>query len=513
MIRPRPACLALLVLFTSAVPAVAQPTGDLFRMALAGDAIITRRLSPYREPEFLRMVELIRAADVGIVNLEVLFHDYEPWPAHRSGGTYMRAEPALADELVWAGFDLVSLANNHTGDYGVEGQRLTEKYVREAGLVAAGTGENLFAAREARFLETHGGRVALISVASTFTEHSVAGKPRGAVRGRPGLNPLRYSSQRVVTREQIEAIRTGLVNAGMSAGQAGSNRLSVFGEVLTVGEEPGTRTTPNEEDMAEIAAVVHGASRLADYVVVTIHSHETGRQRGPADFLVTFAHAMIDAGADAFFGHGPHYLRGIEIYNGKPIFYSLGDFVFQNETLQRLPFENFASYDLDDLAQVADFNAERYSNDTRGFPANREIWESVIAIPVFRGETLVKVELHPITLGFGQPPAHRGRPMLADPELGQKIINDLIERSERFGTEIQWAGGIGEVIVPGDSAGDPFFESAESPGDARVQIGDVRIPRHLRPRSHRHCLLPHPNPRETKTWWMRPVRTCRRGRG
>ena len=72
-------------------------------MALTGDSIITRRLSVYQEPEFLDMIELLRGADLAFTNLEMLFHDYEPYPMHQSGGTYMRAEPALVDELVWAG--------------------------------------------------------------------------------------------------------------------------------------------------------------------------------------------------------------------------------------------------------------------------------------------------------------------------------------------------------------------------------------------------------------------------
>jgi poly-gamma-glutamate synthesis protein (capsule biosynthesis protein) len=89
--------------------------------ALTGDAIITRRFSPHQEPSFLQMIEIVRGADMAFTNLEMLFHDYEPYPMHQSSGTCMRAEPALLKELIWAGFDQVSLANNHTGDYGVDG--------------------------------------------------------------------------------------------------------------------------------------------------------------------------------------------------------------------------------------------------------------------------------------------------------------------------------------------------------------------------------------------------------
>src|SRR5688572_27843090 len=426
-----------------------QPAGDgALRLALLGDAIITRRLSPYREPDFLRMIELIRGADASFANLEMLFHDYEPYPMNQSGGTYMRAEPALVKELVWAGIDLVSMANNHTGDYSPDAHRLTRKYAEDAGLVTAGTGENLYEAREARFLETHDGRIALISVASTFTPHSVAGKPRGAVRGRPGLSPLRFESVRVIERAAFERLRTTLREIGQNVPAQGE-RMNVFGTAVIAGDTARTRTTPNAEDMSEIGAVVRSAAKLSDIVIVTIHAHESGRGglSTPADFLPIFARAMIDAGADVFVGHGPHVRRGIEIYQGKPIFYSLGDFIFQNETLLRLPAENYATYRLGDTAHVSDFNAARYSNDTRGFPANREAWESVVAVPTGRGAELVSVELYPISLGFGKAPAVRGRPLLADRETGRKIINDLIERSRSFGTTIEWRDGIGIVKV------------------------------------------------------------------
>ena len=148
---------------------------------------------------------------------------------------------------------------------------------------------------------------------------------------------------------------------------------------------------------------------------------------------------------------GPHYLTGIEIYEGKPIFYSLGDFMFQNETLLRLPYDNYEPYGIaDDMGKwVADFNAARYRNETTGYPVNREIWESVVAVPTWDGGRLVSLELHPITLGFGRPAAVRGRPMLADRELGRKIIQDLIERSEPYGTSIDWNAdrGIGVVRI------------------------------------------------------------------
>ena len=70
---------------------------------VTGDSIITRKLSVYSEPAFMRIIELVRGADVAFTNLEMLFHDYEPYAANESGGTSMRADPALVNDLVWAG--------------------------------------------------------------------------------------------------------------------------------------------------------------------------------------------------------------------------------------------------------------------------------------------------------------------------------------------------------------------------------------------------------------------------
>ena len=425
-------------------PLAAQPAEMSF--ALTGDSIITRRISVYSEPAFTRIVELVRNADVAFTNLEMLFHDYEPYAMSASGGTYMRAEPALVKELVWAGFDLVARANNHSGDYGVLGMNLTTRYVAEAGLVQAGVGQSLAEAREAKFLETPKGRVALISVASTFPDHSRAGRTRGDMPARPGLNPLRFETITTVTPERLETLKqiAGEIN-GRPVTATGDS-YTFFGRRFTTGQQPGVRTEPNKEDLTEIAAVVKSAAGLSDYTIVTIHAHEGGRDRVlPADFLVTFARAMVDAGADMLVGHGPHVLRGVEIYKGKPILYSLGDFIFQNETLLRLPAENYEPFDLGADSHVNDFNDARYNFDKSGFPADRMIWEAVVATPKFRGDQLIELALHPITLGFGQSRSVRGRPMFADGELGQKILSDLVKLSAAMGTKITIRDDIGYV--------------------------------------------------------------------
>jgi poly-gamma-glutamate capsule biosynthesis protein CapA/YwtB (metallophosphatase superfamily) len=382
----------------------------------------------------------------------MLFHNYEPYPSTESGGTYMRADPALAQELVWAGFDLVARANNHANDYGVEGARLTTKYVADAGLVQAGVGESLREAREARYLDTDNGRVALVSTASTFPDQGRAGVSWGDTRARPGLNPLRFRTTTVLTRQQFDGLRGALMSAGQLGGRGvasgAASDMMVFGRHFVVGDTPGVRSEPFKEDVDEMAAVVRNASRQADCVIVSSHTHEGGADRfTPPEFFVTFAHAMIDAGADVITVSGPHVLRGIELYKGKPIFYSLANFIFENETLLRQPPENYEPLGLAPGSGVGDFNDRRSNNDSIGFPADPYIWESVIAVTRFTGRQLSELKLYPITLGFGRPRPQRGWPMFAGPDLSRKIIGDVMKFSAPFGTKVEFRDGIGVVTV------------------------------------------------------------------
>jgi poly-gamma-glutamate synthesis protein (capsule biosynthesis protein) len=441
--------IAVAILLTGALLHAGQSAQSRapFTIALTGDSIIMQRLQVFKEPEFTKLFDLIRGADAAFTNLETLFHDYEAPPAHESGGTWMRTDPPILKELVWAGFDLVSRANNHAGDFGAQGAQITSRYVREAGLVEAGVGNSLAEAREAKFLETPKGRIALISAASTFTPHSRAGNTRGDMPARPGLSPLRFTTTYIVTPERLADLRR--VAAELSGNPPGTgDTLNFGGRRYVTGAKPGTRTEPNKQDVEEIARVVKSASALADIVIVSLHCHENGADRSlPADFIPIFAKAVIDAGADVFVGHGPHVLRGIEIYKGKPIFYSVGNFIFQNETVLRMPEDGYEEYSLSDDAQMADYLDARYDKDRRSFPADREYWDSVAVVTKWDGGKFIEAELHPITLGFQTPRSERGRPKLAAGADATRILDMMITRSKNFGATVTVKGGVG-IVTP-----------------------------------------------------------------
>ncbi len=416
-------------------------------LALTGDTIIMQRLSPFQEPAFTALFDLIRGADAAFTNLETLFHDYEAPPSHESGGTWMRTDPPILKELVWAGFDLVSRANNHAGDFGPLGSQITSRYVREAGLVEAGVGNSLAEAREAKFLETSRARIALVSAASTFTPSSRAGNTRGDMPARPGLSPLRFTTTYVVTPERLADLKRVASELSGQPPPAG-DALNFGGRRYTAGATPGQRTEPDQQDLDEIARVVRSAAALADIVIVSLHCHESGANRSvPADFIPVFARAVIDAGADVFVGHGPHVLRGIEIYKGKPILYSLSNFIFQNETLLRMPLDSYQQYALGSDAQPAEYLDARYDMDRRSFPADREYWDSVVATTKWEGSRFVELQLHPITLGYQTSRAERGRPRLASGADAARILDVMTARSKAFGTTVVVKNGVG-IVTP-----------------------------------------------------------------
>ena len=442
--------IAAVILAGSTLVAASQNVQprEPFTLALTGDSIINQRLAVFKEPEFTRLFDIIRGADAAFTNLETLFHDYEMPPAHESGGTWMRTEPPILKDLVWAGFDLVARANNHAGDFGPAGSAMTSKYVREAGLVEAGVGNSLAEAREAKFLETPKARVALISAASTFPPHSRAGNSRGDMPARPGLNPLRFTTTYIITAERMADLKRVASELSGNPPAAGDT-LNFGGRRYVVGAQPGTRTEPSKEDVEAIARVVRSASSLADIVIVSLHCHESGADRSvPADFIPIFARAVVDAGADVFVGHGPHVLRGVEIYKGKPILYSLSNFIFQNETLLRMPSDSYEQYSLDDdVAQPGDYLDARYDKDRRSFPSDAEYWDSVTVVTKWEGSRFVELQLHPITLGYKTSRAERGRPKLASGADAARILEMMAARSKPFGATVTVKGGVG-IVTP-----------------------------------------------------------------
>ncbi|HEY5759695.1 MAG TPA: CapA family protein [Steroidobacter sp.] len=430
--------------------AAGQETKTVF--ALTGDAIINRRLSTFRAPGVDDMFGVIRQADVAFTNFETLIHDFTIPGAQQSGGTYMGSPRFITDELAWAGFDLLGLANNHANDYGVDGMRSTVAALSKTNFVYAGVGENLALARKPGFLDTPKGRVALISTSSSFPSPIIAGAQRKDMPGRPGLNPLRSTVTYTVPQATYDTLTTlrGPVRSNMGEGGGGGSDKLVFGGAeYVVGDEIKINSKANKTDLAELQASVRDADQQSDWVVVSIHAHEAANPKDqwmPAEFVVEFAHAMIDAGADMVVGHGPHMLRGIEVYKGKPIFYSLANFIFENDLVELQPADNYEKTALSNDSLPSDYFSKRSKNDTVGFPADRKYWQSVLAQVVYDNDkTLQEIRLHPVSMGFGQPRSKRGQPYPSPAVEAEQIFKDLSEVCAPFNTTVSYKNGVGTL--------------------------------------------------------------------
>jgi poly-gamma-glutamate synthesis protein (capsule biosynthesis protein) len=148
-------------------------------------------------------------------------------------------------------------------------------------------------------------------------------------------------------------------------------------------------------------------------------------------------------------------MRGIEIRDGKPIFYSLGDFIFQNETVYKMPADFYERYKLDPYkGTVSDAYDTRQDAPPRpGWPASkwftkdRKYWISVIPFMEYEGDKLSSLKLYPVELGQDKPRSQRGRPMFVDEEQGAEIVGIMKKLSEPYGTKITIRKGIGTVKV------------------------------------------------------------------
>lgn len=434
-------------------------------VAATGDSMISRRISVNKETQ--QIAEIIREADVRFTNCEMLFHKCESYPMPRASGparTMMHAEPKIVKELSWIGFNLASLCNTHTMDYGPQGMFSTMEALEDAGIVYAGAGRDLDEAREPKYLDTAKGRVALTSAGWDDTLHEPwerANKMRTGIPARPGINLLRVDTKHIVSKELFGALKKTIAETSLNPargmglnppkGKFKESELNFLGHKFTAGIKPGTYRTVRKEDLEENVMCIKDARRSADWVFASLHSHSSDGRGGeyPADFICEYAKACIDAGADAFLGHGPHILRGIEVYKKKPIFYSLGNFIMQNLVVDKVTYDQYESLGLGQESRPSDFYDTRIGIIPPSEPPYSRWWlQSVVAIFRMAGSTLTEVKLHPITLGLGE--THRpriGSPKLAEGEEAKAIIENLGKISSQWGTKISYENGIGRIAL------------------------------------------------------------------
>lgn len=422
-------------------------------LATTGDSIITRRVGNESGEDFAELCALLRSADAALTNLEIMTPRNPRVPSSETGGGHCGAESFVLDELRWMGFNLYHVANNHATDYTRLGLLDTLAELRARDMVHAGAGTSLGEARAPAYLDTGGGRVALVAAASSFVTGALAAERRTDMPGRPGINPLRHERRFILDPERLRRLKDIDEALGTAASVRQAERFGILAEGkpgahrflgadVYEGETPAVRTRCNPRDLEEICRAIRDARRQADLVVASLHAHEgqvlASNDPTVADFLREAARAFIEAGADAFIGHGPHMLRAVEVHQGRPIFYSLGNFMFMIETIDRFGAENYEQYAFPPAAlpaELADAMERWPDGRPKAFFADRRFWQSVV--PVLRGR---EVELHPVTLGLDLPRGQRGTPRLAPAAEGRQILEDLAALSPGTRIDIAYRG-------------------------------------------------------------------------
>lgn len=369
----------------------------------------TRPGAPVQE-----MYRVMREADIGFGNCE---------QAISSIGFYAQrmAYPPMLDDFKAVGLNALGLANNHFMDMGPIPAMQGLDELRARGIQFAGCGRNL--------------------------DEALAPGIRTVKGMRVGLMAFWCSSATFAPPAYMEQARAGANKPGMAM---------IVGHQVAV---PGSDTTvlmPAAADMRMLADSVKKAKAQVDFLMVSFHQHWGGQEgtgQGiippqpparrtsivPADLNAARNHvndgrklicrAAVDAGADVIFGHGNHVLNGVEIYQGKPILYSLGHFYIEGMKDGRALPQFFFSPTM--VAQIEN-----------GWWQEEQRW-SAIARLIVTGGRVTRLDLVPITMDIQKD----GLPSFADDALSQRIVGAVQTLSKPFGTDVRSRGWYAEVGV------------------------------------------------------------------
>ena len=389
-------CLAVVFTIGTAV----WPQSPTLNITVTGQSMIRSDFRVHAPDEVATISPLLKG--------DVIFTNFEATVIEKEQSTHdgrFLSPPEALDALQALGFNLLALSDNHSFDLKVAGIQNALREVKKRNIVHAGIGNNLEEAVAPGYLHTSKGTVALVAMAS-----GLIAEGGSATATRPGVNELR-------------------IEAGGKPNES----------TTELPPEPGNQ--PNAEDKQRILQSIREARQHADLVVVYEHNHvflnrpfgalfseELPERLAPADWLKKWTHEEIDAGADIIVMHGAPLIHGVEIYHNRPIFFDLGNFIF-----------NVPPTDIQLDEPI--------------------IWESVVAHVQFQGKNLQSITFQPIAMnkiGQGEPDVRdehtnnlflqtRGLPKPATGNQARYILQRLADASRPFGTKVEVKGDTAEI--------------------------------------------------------------------
>jgi poly-gamma-glutamate synthesis protein (capsule biosynthesis protein) len=258
------------------------------------------------------------------------------------------------------------------------------------------------------------------------------------------VNPLVFDAAITVDPATFRALAQSVVP--LQAGPPpGDREFVMFGRRITKGEQTHVEFALSATDEKNVLGAIAEARRQADLVVVSVHSHEpTNDAAEPASFLRQFAHDAVEAGAQLIVGHGPHRLRGMEIYKGVPIFYSLGNFVYQTDGLD---FRAADPYDAGNDLYTAALGSSSDPAPRIGQLDQPWWWQGALVVATSEHGAVSAVKVYPVTLNpTGQPPG-KSLTQRATGEAADAILREFAAVSKPLGTDLP-APSSGVLEVP-----------------------------------------------------------------
>ena len=423
------------------------------KFTAVGDILVQKRL-PETYEGFEEIKNFIEQGDARFFNLETTInYEGECFASQFSGGTYIRTNPEMYYDMLRYGFNMVSANNNHAFDFSFEGFERTLETLNESGIVHAGIGNNLHQAAAPAYLETPNGRVALISVNTSFNAAMMAGEQSRRVAGRPGVNGIRWTQKVIVPKEDFEAIKRVGDKCGINCSKnitrgegyypyLPEGVCEIGEQQFVLGDDYGLVYELNKSDIARLQASIREAEMCADYVMVSVHHHQIqGMDKTTVpDFHAKLFRNIIDWGADAVVAHGPHLLRAIEVYKEKPIFYSLGDFLIQLYDVAFAPEDFYVKYGMNSDYSVIELLKKRSKDFTTGLMAQKEMREAIIPLwETDENNNLTSIKLMPVYASCGEGKYIEGLPQ---PAKDTAFMEKLAELSAPYGVEITPEDGL-----------------------------------------------------------------------
>lgn len=410
---------------------------NTIKIAAAGDVLITRRI-PKENSGINPIYNFMKRADVRVANLETTVTDGSCFPSAFSGGTWLTTEKGCLSDLKKYGFDLLALSNNHAMDYSYRGLAMTEACLEQEGFLHNGSGKNLYEASRAAMFETPNGRVGVIDICSTFENAARAGIQTERQPGRPGINALRFHEVYRVSKYHAALLQETAKAIGINSLHEKHREQGFFPslpenvmefgpvklEIVPEGEKEGRFSYPEKTDVDRTIAGIKEALFSCEAVIVMVHSHEIKNcEECEADyFLEEFAHRCIDAGASAVIGSGTHQIKGIEFYQDCPIFYCLGNFIFENEYVRLLPADYMEKYKLPVHESAALGIQTRTAGAKKSLYTIPEVYQSLIPYFEIQNGKCVHLELLPVELGFEKKRHEKNLPYPASEEQAVSML-------------------------------------------------------------------------------------------